>query len=93
MNIEAGFVDQRVVTCCPIIYTLTIRTAVTILLGVGVPVRLRLVSMLRERSPYCNHSLFEGGELGVGHVAEPFRNCIGRKMQIQRLRCATVTAV
>jgi hypothetical protein len=25
----------------------------------------------------------EGGELGVGHVAEPFRNRVGRKMQIK----------
>ena len=29
----------------------------------------------------------------VGHVAEPFRDRIGRKMQIQRLRGATITAV
>jgi hypothetical protein len=35
----------------------------------------------------------EGGELGVSHVAEPFRNRIGRKMQIQGLRQATITAV
>jgi hypothetical protein len=27
-----------------------------------------------------NHPLLEGGELGVGHVAEPFRDRIGRKM-------------
>ena len=39
-----------------------------------------------------NHSLFEGGELGVGHVAEPFRDRIGRKMQIQRLRWPAIAA-
>jgi hypothetical protein len=33
--------------------------------------------------------LFEGGEFGVGHVAEPLRDRIGRKMQIERLRWAT----
>ena len=27
-----------------------------------------------------DHSLFESGKLGVGHVAEPFRDRIGRKM-------------
>ena len=33
------------------------------------------------------------GEFSVGHVAEPFGNRIGRKMQIQRLRWAAITAV
>ena len=79
----------RVATCC-----LTIRTAVTTLLGVSVAVRLRFVYMLeRERSGYCNHPRLEGGELSVGHVAEPFRDRIGRKMQIQGLRRAAITAV
>ena len=32
-----------------------------------------------------NHSLFEGGELSVGHIAEPFRDRVSRKMQIQRI--------
>ena len=40
-----------------------------------------------------NHPRLEGGELGVGHVAEPFGNRIGRKMQIQRLRWVSITAV
>jgi hypothetical protein len=37
--------------------------------------------------------LFEGGELGVGHVGQSFRYRIGRKMQIQGLRWATIAAV
>jgi hypothetical protein len=49
---------------------------------------LRLIYMLEHDRCGGNHSLFEGGELGVGHVAEPFRDRIGRKMQIQRLRWA-----
>ena len=73
---------------------LIIRTAVTILLGVSVAVRLRLICMLeRERSGYCDHPRLKGGELGVGHVGQPFRNRISRKMQIQGLRWATITAV
>ena len=40
-----------------------------------------------------NHPRLEGGELGVGHIAEPFRDRIGGKMQIQRLRWAAITAV
>ena len=40
-----------------------------------------------------DHSSFEGGEFSVGHVAEPFRDRIGRKMQIQRLRWPAITAV
>ena len=47
----------------------------------------------REATGYCDHSLFEGGELSVGHVAEPFRDRLGRKMQIQGLCWATITAV
>jgi hypothetical protein len=35
----------------------------------------------------------EGGKFSVGHVGQPFRNCIGRKMQIQGLRRAAITAV
>jgi hypothetical protein len=35
----------------------------------------------------------EDAELHVGHIAEPFHKRIGRKMQIQRLRWATITAV
>jgi hypothetical protein len=84
----------RVVTCC-----LVIRTAVTILLGISVAtvrvvaVRLRLIYMLQHNRCGGNHPLFEGGELGVGHVAEPFRDRIGRKMQIQGLRWAAIAAV
>jgi hypothetical protein len=33
------------------------------------------------------------GEFSVGHVAEPFGNRIGRKMQIERLRWTAITAV
>jgi hypothetical protein len=40
-----------------------------------------------------NHSLFEGGELSVGHIAEPFRYRVSRKMQIQGLRWAAIAAV
>ena len=40
-----------------------------------------------------NHSLFEGGKFGVGHIAEPLRDRIGRKMQIQGLRRAAVATV
>jgi hypothetical protein len=40
-----------------------------------------------------NHSLFEGGELGVSHVAESFRDRIGRKIQIQRLRWPTIPTI
>ena len=40
-----------------------------------------------------NHPRLEGGEFGVGHVAEPFGDRIGRKMQIQGLRWSTITAV
>ena len=39
-----------------------------------------------------NHSLSEGGEFGVGHVAEPFRNRVGRKMKVQGLRRAIAAA-
>jgi hypothetical protein len=84
----------RVVTCCLIIHTLIIRAAVTILPGVSVAVRLRLICVLeRERSGYRDHPRLEGGEFSVGHVAEPFRDRIGRKMQIQRLRWPAITAV
>ena len=58
-----------------------------------VAVRLRLIYMLEHDRCGGNHSLFEGSELGVGHVAEPFGYCVGRKMQVQRLRWATITAV
>ena len=37
--------------------------------------------------------MFESGELGVGHVAEPFRYRVSRKMQIQGLRWAAIAAV
>jgi hypothetical protein len=37
--------------------------------------------------------LFEGGELGIGHVAEPFRDRIGGKVQIQGLRRPAIAAV
>jgi hypothetical protein len=36
--------------------------------------------------------LFKGGELGVGHIAKAFRDRIGRKMQIQRLRWTAIAA-
>jgi hypothetical protein len=39
----------------------------------------------RENSGHrcgSNHSLFEGGELGVSHIAEPFGNRIGRQRSI-----------
>jgi hypothetical protein len=79
----------RAVACC-----LIVRTAVTILLGVSVAVRLRLICMLeRERSGYCDHPRLKGGKFGVGHVAEPFRYRVGRKVQIQGLRWTAVTAV
>jgi hypothetical protein len=52
---------------------------------------LRLIDMLeRERSGYCDHPRLKGGEFSIGHVTEPFRNRIGRKMQIQRLRRPSV---
>jgi hypothetical protein len=35
-----------------------------------------------------NHSLFEGGELSVGHIAEPFRYRVSRKVEVQGLRLA-----
>ena len=66
------------VACC-----LIIRTAVTILLGVSVAVRLRLLDMLeREATGYCDHPRLEGGKLGVGHLAEPFGDRIGRKVKV-----------
>jgi hypothetical protein len=74
----------------------TDHTAVTNfpVLGVSVAVHLWLICMLeREAGGYCDHPRLEGGELSVGHVAEPFRDRIGRKMQIQRLRRATITTV
>ena len=37
--------------------------------------------------------MFEGGELSVGHVAEPFRDRVGRKMQIQGLRWTAIAAI
>jgi hypothetical protein len=40
-----------------------------------------------------NHPLFEGCELGVSHVGQSFRYRISRKMQIQTLRRAAITAV
>jgi hypothetical protein len=46
-----------------------------------------------ERSGYRDHPRLEGGEFSVGHVAEPFRDRIGRKMQIQGLRWTAITAV
>ena len=36
---------------------------------------------------------FEGGELGVSHVGQSFRNCISGEMEIKRLRWAAITAV
>jgi hypothetical protein len=84
----------RVATCCLVIRTLIIYTAVTALRGVGVAVRLGLIGMLeRERGGYRDHPRLEGGELGVGHIAEPFGDRVGRKMQIQRLRRAAIAAV
>ena len=53
----------------------------------GNPRRRRPAARL-HRPTRGNHSLFEGGEFGVGHVAEPFRYRVSRKMQIQRLRWA-----
>jgi hypothetical protein len=78
----------------PIIYM-----AITILRGVSVAIVLltRIARPFRSRLEHNrgggNHRLFEGGELGVGHVAEPFRYSIGRKVQVQGLRWAAVAAV
>jgi hypothetical protein len=60
-----------------------IRAVVTILPGVSVAVRLRLICMLQHNRCGGNHSLFEGGKLGVGHVAEAFGDCIRRKVERQ----------
>jgi hypothetical protein len=70
-----------------------VENTLTILPGVGVAVRLRLLNMLEHDRCGGDHPLFESGELGVSHIAEPFPNRIGRKMQIQRLRWATIAAV
>ena len=48
---------------------LVIRTAVTILPGISVAVRLRLIYMLEHDRCGGNHSLFEGGEFGVYAMA------------------------
>ena len=47
----------------------------------------------RDASGYRNHPRLEGGELSVGHVTEPFRYRVSRKMQIQGLRWAAIAAV
>jgi hypothetical protein len=49
--------------------------------------------MLEHDRCGSDHSLFEGGELGVGHVAEPFRDRIGRKVQIHALCRPAVAAI
>jgi hypothetical protein len=54
---------------------------------------IRNAMLERERSGYRDHPRLEGGEFSVGHVAEPFRDRIGRKMQIQGLRWTAITAV
>ena len=58
------------------------------ILNVGIRSVARIVHHVRRclQHNWCggNHPLLEGGELGVGHVAEPFGNRIGRKMQIER---------
>jgi hypothetical protein len=49
--------------------------------GVSAGLHLRLTYVLeREVTGYCDHPRLEGGEFSVGHVAEPFRDRIGRKM-------------
>ena len=72
---------------------LIIRAAVIILPGVSLAVRLRLIYVLEHNRCGGNYSLFEGGEFGVGHIGQPFRDRIGRKMQIQGLRWTAITAV
>ena len=54
----------RAVARCLIIHTLIIiRTAVTILPGVSVAVRLRLIGMLKHNRRGGNHPRLDGGEL------------------------------
>jgi hypothetical protein len=40
-----------------------------------------------------NHPRLEGGKLGIGHIAEPFGDRVGRQVEVERLRRATITAV
>jgi hypothetical protein len=78
-----------------------IRTAVSVLLGVSVrlatvsvAVRLRLIDMLeRGATGYRDHPRLEGGELSVGHVRQPSRDCFSREMQIHALCRPAVAAV
>ena len=59
-----------------------IRNAITILLGGSVAVRLLVRGCLQHNRGGGNHSLFEGGKLGVGHVGQPFGDRVGRKVQV-----------
>jgi hypothetical protein len=68
----------RAVARCLVIHILTVHTAIAVLRGVAV--RLRLSDMLEHDRCGGDHPLFEGGKFGVGHVAEPFRDRIGGKM-------------
>ena len=63
------------------------------ILDVGACVVRHFRSCLQHNRCGGNHSLFKGGELSIGHVAEPFGDRVSRKVQIQRLRWATIAAV